>query len=441
MLAPARPLTATAAPVRSHEVRRGATPADLTSALDALDDAVAGLRATSLAERIAAIDRTAAAWRVPTSPWRRQALAAIPALTGHAPAAVEMAIDHLWGALGAEDLRAVARLEGADGAAAARPGLALHVLAGNVPGAGIFGVVAALLAGVPSLVKTARREPVLPALVAQSIAAADARLGAALVVMSWPGGDPTLDAVALARAELVLAYGRDTTLDALAARRGGRLLRFGPRLSVALIARDADDDATAADAALQVALFDQQGCLSPQLVLLEARSGAACERFAAALHGALAALDRSLPPAPSTLAESAGVLRFLERQRWREQEGERVRVHGDPAGRFSVVVDDSGAWPASPLHRHVVLVPVPSLAAAAAVLHPLAGAVEAVGYAGPAQRSGEAAAVAAAARAHRFCPLARMQAPPFAWRQSGHGRLEPFLAAAGRAADDAPARP
>ncbi len=45
------------------------------------------------------------------------------------------------------------------------------MLAGNVPGVGVFGIVAALLAGVPSLVKPAAREPFLPALMVESIAA------------------------------------------------------------------------------------------------------------------------------------------------------------------------------------------------------------------------------------------------------------------------------
>ncbi len=70
-----------------------------------------------------------------------------------------------------------------------RARLALHVLAGNVPGGGVFGIVAALLAGVPSLVKAARREPLLPVLVAESLAAEDARLGAALAVVHWDGAD------------------------------------------------------------------------------------------------------------------------------------------------------------------------------------------------------------------------------------------------------------
>ncbi|MEO6030220.1 MAG: hypothetical protein ABIR79_25405, partial [Candidatus Binatia bacterium] len=69
------------------------------------------------------------------------------------------------------------------------------------------------------------------------------------------------------------------------------------------------------------------------------------------------------------------------------------------------------------------LVPVPTLASAEAVLRPLAGMIEGIGYAGPLDRLAEASDVAARAGAHRLCPLERLQAPPFAWRQNGYGRL------------------
>jgi hypothetical protein len=270
----------------------------------------------------------------------------------------------------------------------------------------------------------------LPGLVARSLAAVDPRLGAALAVLQWPGGDPALDPIALGRADVVLAYGRSETLSHLAAHRPRHLLRFGPRVSAGLIASEAARTETARQAALQVALFDQQGCLSPQLLLVEETDRAATARFTDDLVRELARLAVTLPRAPLTVDEATLVRRFLERQRWLEQEGADVHVEADPAGRFAVVSDRTAALPASPLHRHVIIVPVASVDAAAMRLTPLDGQLEAIGYAGPERRLGEAAALAASCGAHRLCPLERMQAPPFAWRQSGHGRLRSFLAAA-----------
>lgn len=411
--------------------------ADLRARLDQLDDAGAALRAMPLDERIAAIDRVAARWLEPCSPWRRRALETLPRTTGYAPDAISHALDHLWSALIGRELAALAARElGPDVGVPER--LAFHSLAGNVPGVGVFGLVAALLAGVPSIVKTARREPELPALVAAALAAEDSRLGDAVAIAYWPGGSDTHEAIVGARSSLVLAYGRGDTLDRLAARAPRRLLRFGPRLSVALVSREAGDARTAAVAARQVALFDQQGCLSPQYLVLEEADAGTTTAFLDALAESLRHLAVALPRAPLTLDEAAHVWRFLERVRWRAQEGAAVCVLAGADAAFSVVCDRTGALPASPLNRHLIVVPVGSLVEARTSLVRLDGTVEAVGVAAPPARLADAAAIAAACGAHRLCPLERMQSPPFAWRQSGYPRLRSFLVPAKRG-DGAPA--
>jgi acyl-CoA reductase-like NAD-dependent aldehyde dehydrogenase len=406
-------------------------PAQRPGEVDALADRLVAarepLRRMPLAARIEAIDRASAGWLMPDSPWRREAVATLPASTGYPARTITTALDNLARALAASELHAVARAEQAALAAPA-PQLALHVLAGNVPGAGVFGIVAALLAGVPSLVKTTRREPLLPPLFARSLDAEDERLGAALAVVDSDDGDHAGTARAIERADVVLAYGRAESLDAIAAHRPRRLLRFGPRLSIAVITRDAVGRRAAADLAWETALFDQQGCLSPQLVVLEETSRSATARFIDALADELARLAVDMPRAPLAIAEAAVVARYLERQRWRIQEGADMAMVGDVDGRFSVVCDRTGSPLASPLNRHLIVVPAPALADARTVLARFDGVVEAVGFSGPSRRTRDVAAFAAACSASRLCPLERMQAPPFAWRQSGHARLACFVA-------------
>ncbi len=389
----------------------------------ALRNGAADLQSLSLAERIAALDRVAASWLAPDSPWRWRALVEVFAATGYPERAIETALDNLWSSLRAPHLAEVAESENLERLGDAPPRLALHVLAGNVPGAGVFGIIAALLAGVPSLVKPAAREPHVPSLVVESIASLSPTFRRAVAIASWRGGTAELDAAAIEEADLVLAYGRDETLDALAHHAHHRLLRFGQRISVALLARCATTRRTAAALAEQVALFDQQGCLSVQIACVEESSVDETRRFVATIAEELARLADELPRAPLLLPESIAVRRFLERQRWRAQEGEAVEVHGSDAGLFSVVCDRTSEWSRSPGFRQLVVLPVATMQAAASRLAPLSGVIEAVGYAGPPERLGEIAAVAAECGAHRLCPLERLQAPPFAWRQSGHARL------------------
>jgi hypothetical protein len=412
---------------RLTPTRAPLTPARLRALAHALRAGGSSLRALPIEARIAAIDRVAASWIGEHSMWRARALAELPISTGLPPAMIAIALDQLWNALRAPALAATVRDELSDDADGPVPDLALHVLAGNVPGVGIFGIVAALLAGVPSLVKPAAREPFLPALVVESIAAVAPELQRAVALAPWRGGSEELDAAAIAAANVVLAYGRDETLDRLAALGPARLLRYGHRVSVAVVARTALTPSTARTLARQVALYDQQGCLSPQVACVEDAGREEVDAFAAHVAAALADLERELPRATPTLGESAAVWRFLERHRWRAQEGADVRVHGGARGQGSVVCDRSGAWLPSPTFRHLLMIPVATLAATSGSLAPLFGLVEAVGYAGPMDRLAEIAALAATNGVHRLCPLDRMQAPPFAWAQSGHSRLASLL--------------
>lgn len=387
------------------------------------------LRSLPIETRIAAIDRLAASWLEPTSPWRERALVELPMSTGLPPAMIEIALANLWTALRTPHLEAVAAAELTSDATNDAPEMALHVLAGNVPGVGVFGVVAALLAGIPSLVKPASREPFLPALLVESIGAVAPELQRGVALAAWRGGTDDLDATAIDASDVVIAYGREATLDRLATRRPRRLLRYGDRLSVAVVASAALGPRTARALAQQTALYDQQGCLSPQIVVVEEVGRAETDLFAALVAAELGVLEHELPRATPSLAETARVWRWLERQRWRAQEGADLGIHGGRNGCASVVVDRTGERATSPTFRNLVLIPVPTLAATPAVLRPFAGSIEAIGYAGPTDRLAEIAALTAEAGAPRLCPIERMQAPPFAWRQSGHHRLASFFGA------------
>src|SRR6185369_12382213 len=176
------------------------------------------------------------------------------------------------------------------------------------------------------------------------------------------GGSDVQQRLAVTRASVVLAYGRDDTMESLASHGPHRMLRFGPHLSVAVVCREAADADVAAVAARQVALFDQQGCLSPQYLVLEERDAQATEAFVAALADALRRLAVELPAAALSLDEATAAWHYLERQRWREQEGHAVRVVADRTARFSIVCDRGDTPPSSPLNRHLVVLPVAALA-------------------------------------------------------------------------------
>lgn len=420
---------------RLAPTRTPLVPGRLRALAQALRSGAPSLRALPAKARIAAVDRLAESWLASDSPWRARALVELPMSTGLPAAMIDVALANLWQALRASQLAPVVATELEDGNTDP-PSLALHVLAGNVPGVGVFGIVAAILAGIPSLVKPATREPFLPTLLVESIGVVAPELQRSIALAPWRGGSDDLDTAALDAADIVLAYGRDTTLDRIAARRPRRLLRYGHRLSVALIAGSALGPRTARALAQQTVLYDQQGCLSPQVVVVEDAGRDEVDLFAALVAAELGVFEHELPRAAASLAERASVWRWLERQRWRGQEGADVTVHGGRDGAGSVVCDRTHDWPTSPTFRNLVVVPVSRLIDSRAVLQSLAGKIEAIGYAGPTERLAEVAAIAADVRGHRMCPLERLQAPPFGWCQSGHRRLASLLGHDGPSAAD-----
>src|SRR5207249_730597 len=116
-----------------------------------------------------------------------------------------------------------------------------------------------------------------------------------IVAAYWPGGDPAREDAALGRAEVVAVTGSDATLAALAPRLGRRLIAHGPRWSVAVVGHAAAADVDAL--ALDVALHDQRGCLSPHAVYVTGDARGFAERLAAAL----VALAGRLPPGRASI--------------------------------------------------------------------------------------------------------------------------------------------
>jgi hypothetical protein len=230
------------------------------------------------------------------------------------------------------------------------------------------------------------------------------------VTTYWPGGDLGCEDVALGRADVVVVTGSDATLAALAARVRGRLVAHGPRVSVAAVARAADAELAAEALALDVALHDQRGCLSPHAVYVEGDAGGFAERLAAALD----ALAERLPRGAASAEERAAARVFAAEAEWEPATALR-------AGPGGTLVLHEAAAPLRPTCglRTLRVHPLARLEALADLLPE--GETECVGVAGL-----EGAPLATALRARgvsRVCRLGRMQRPRLSWPRGQHAPL------------------
>lgn len=248
------------------------------------------------AERRARIQRLLeAARRIadPQDPLGREARLVLPAATRLSPAGIELAFERCL-ELSPSDAE-LARLE----ASVFESARAHVLLSANVFTAAHRAIALALAASARVFVRPSRRAPHLAELLARAA----------------PDLFEVVPRLLPERGEPVFAYGSDSTLEALRSELppGVLLAAHGPGYGlVALQASDPNEDwsAVVRGLALDLALFDQRGCLSPRLVLFEGGLDAA-RPFVAALRAALAGQAAATP-----LGElDANELAELSRQR------------------------------------------------------------------------------------------------------------------------------
>jgi hypothetical protein len=322
---------------------------------------------------------------------RRVALApALVASTGLSPEGVELGFESLERDASDEDLRRLVH--------AAGDARHVHVvLSANVFVAALRAMALAIAAAPRVTIRPSPRDPVI----ARALVEAGADRIAAGVALTDERD------VAKVGADAVHVYGRDETIDAVRSRApgGSTVVGHGAGMGVAWITGAGALEDSAARLAHDVATFDQRGCLSPRIALVEGDAVRAHE-FASALHQCLAVLDARVPRGTLDAEERA------EAVRWRDAIAFAGRVW---TGEGHVVgLADGASLALPPPGRHVQVVAVADVTSATgatrvselrAILAPFASAVVAVGSDDPAR-------AAAVAPPHaRVSRLGRMQRP------------------------------
>lgn len=419
------------------------TPLDLSKAIESITMA----RDRSLAHRpvhtiLSSLDRVITLWLDPAYPPRKLAEEALPAVTGFSRETIAYGLptvlesyreDHLVrvleGELGDHHLLDEFRPSAFGKSRVFGPRLVTHVLAGNIPALAAPGLVFALLAKSAVLIKSSSDEPVFPPLFARSIAEVDPELGRCLAVAWWRGGEKPLEAIAFACSDVVVAYGSDATLTSIRGRVKGRFIGYGHRLSFGMIGREAlsDLDGIARRAAYDVALFDQQGCLSPHLFYVEEGGVVSPQAFARALAKAMEALERHLPRGRLTPEEASAIHQLRGACEFKGIAGEEVVVYAGEGTSWTVIYERDPTFLPSCLNRTVWVKPIADLQQVVMLVAPYAPRLSAVGVAVSPDRLIPLAETLGQLGASRICPLGRMQHPPPGWHHDGRFRILDLL--------------
>ena len=286
------------------------------------------------------------------------------------------------------------------------------VAAGNIPGVAIAPAVLLAAAGCPVVVKQAGSDRWLLAWLLQAFRARYPGVATGISAGYWPPHSAELAGL-LQTAEVILAFGSDATIGELQQRFPGKVLGFGHKFSVALLAPEIFSAEIAAALALDIALFDQGGCLSAQAVFVLGRQSMALDvgrRLAQSLQEAMARLGRGrLQTAPKMRLHSA-----LDRLDLLD-----VAYFSPETRQFCVAVPPRFDPELLIGHNVVQVVAVPSLAALQQTLQPFAKHLQGIALAVGAKAFPRHAQTLAEIGFSYISPPGRLQAPPLDWPNGG----------------------
>lgn len=318
----------------------------------------------------------------PTDVLGREARARLPVSTGLSPEGIEMALRRSLEVDPSEDeLRALLSGEPDVGV--------VNILLSPAVFTGAHRAIALGLAASRRVkVRASRREPVFPELLLR---------GAEGLFELVPELSP-------APGDHLVLYGRAESIAAVRGkvRPGVSLSAHGPGFGVVVVGPGSwsaeGTDRAAAAIALDIAVFDQRGCLSPRAVVLQGDRRLA-ERLARALARALADLEHRVPLGRLSPDERAELARF------RDTAAATGRIFSSGSG--FVGLTEAEHLLVAPVGRNLWVVAVPN---AVAVLADYAESITTYAATGDREFLAELQSVLPEARP---ATLGRMQSPPF----------------------------
>jgi hypothetical protein len=310
-------------------------------------------------------------------------------------------------------------------------GVTAVILSGNLLTSPTRALLLPLLMGVPVVARVSARESAFASTLKRTLSdgcPSMRALGAGLALVEFDhtrsGGQETLRAF-LGAADMVSVYGSDETCADVQAMvpMGVPVAAHGHGLGMGVLTSSGNTeralDATIAGFALDVAAYDQRGCLSPQALFVEENGWVSPEGVAARLHEALGEVHRRLPRGHLSPADAARQAQF------RGVGAALGRVFASDAG--TVTYEGSLPPRASPGLRNISVHSYVSEAHLLGLLSPLGRHLKAVGLAADAPTRERFIAALPPALVPRVCAPGDMQTPPFAGLWDGlppwHGLL------------------
>ncbi|MEC7358073.1 MAG: acyl-CoA reductase [Verrucomicrobiota bacterium] len=291
----------------------------------------------------------------------------------------------------------------------------LHIVSGNTPAAAIQTLTRGLLIGALNQIK-------LPSEGIQEVEDFVGKLPRELKSSIEITRSRQTSNEWLGSAKAVIVFGSDETVREIESRLFHHqiFIPHNHKVSVAIIDSDKNQEA-AKLAALDVAMFDQQGCLSPHDIYVHPKEQP--RSFAAKLANALSELNSKYPPTGRTMEENIRIDDLRRSYSFRSSSDTSVQIwESDSNTDWTVVYEDEPQFAASPLGRFVFVKPLPKSLDDALNLNKEHLSTIAL-YPFSLQRA-ESLNLCGATR---ICPLGSAQDPSIFWHHDGLQTLAPLV--------------
>lgn len=407
-----------------------------------------GLANMTVAEIVTIIDQAIEKWCHPDYPQRILAEKLLPAITGYDHTTVTLEIKRfvrnfrkkeLWRFIDTElDNPAIldefhpqksGQLTKAIG-----PTAIFHVFSSNIPGLQIWSLIMGLITKAANLGKTSLSEPLFPVLFSQTLAEVSPELAAAIAILPWKGGTRDFEQAAVDVTDATIVYGSDQAVQSIRALVPDEkiFLHYGYKISFAMLGAESLTPEyypqMVQKLAEDIAIYDQQSCLSPQTVFVEAGGTVTPHQFTQLLATALANNQLKWPRAKLTTAEAVSITRLRQENQIQALTDESVQVSASTdSTAWTVVYHQQPSLMSSPLNRTIHVMAVTNLEQVPALLHTYRPFLQSCGLAVAPQRLLKLAAQLGTAGVDRICAIGDMTRAQPGWHHDGRFNLLDLL--------------
>jgi acyl-CoA reductase LuxC len=390
------------------------------------------LRKKTRAHVIQTLAGIAKCWCLETYSLRKKALDLLPKNTGFSREMIARGIDLTFSKINKEVLSDYCNNE-LETFFKPGPGVIGHVAPGNLFAPVVQSLFHGLLVQSPNLIRTSENDLHFPVLLAQSLIDADLELTDAIAVAHWSSANMGLNRELARESDTLVVYGSDATLAEWRALQpaGRRFVGFGHRLSAGFISKAGLEkvDETAPAAALDITLYNQQGCLSPHCFYLEDPSPRQWNAFGVKLAEELRRLDEELPFGALTRDQELVIGNIRDRHRFlASMAPDGAQTWFAKTAAWTVLFDKEPAFTPSVLSRTIWLRPVPNLRALGKALAKWRGKLQCLGTDVPNEELHDHIPLIRDLGFTRICALGAMQAPPITWPNGGTSLLKQLTA-------------